>query len=396
VEFFAVVDRSPFYAEMGGQVGDAGELLSVGETFRVINTVKRGGAFFLKLDHPLRLAKNDPRSQVAATLHVDPRRRRAIERHHTGTHLLHWAIHEVVSRDATQKGSFVGPEKLTFDFNSSPLTPEQLRDVERLVNERVVENSGVFWTEVPHAEIKSRSDVMQFFGDKYGDIVRVVQIGGQPRALDGYSMELCAGTHTRATGEIGLFRIISEGAIAAGVRRIEAVAGLQAYEIAQGDAERLKQLAARLGAPLSEFERKLETLLAQHKELENQLETARGKRAADLATKLVEKKIIHNGTPAIIEQIDGANGDELQAIADALKNQFEGVVFLAGTAANSVSLLVTVSPKYAAKWNAGKIIQTIAPIVGGKGGGRAEAARGAGKDVGKVAEALARAVTVFD
>ena len=148
------------------------------------------------------------------------------------THLLHWALHEVVSKEATQKGSFVGPDKLTFDFNSAALTPQQVADIEKLVNERILENAGVSWTEVPYAEVKSRKDVMQFFGDKYGDVVRVVQIGGKPRRLNGYSMELCGGTHTRATGEIGLFRIVGENAIAAGVRRIEAVAGLQAYDLA--------------------------------------------------------------------------------------------------------------------------------------------------------------------
>ena len=140
---------------------------------------------------------------------------------------MHWALHEVASKEASQKGSFVGPDKLTFDFNSAPLTPAQVADIEKLVNERILENAGVSWTEVAHADVKNRKDVMQFFGDKYGDTVRVVQIGGHAGKLDGYSMELCGGTHTRATGEIGLFRIIGESAIAAGIRRIEAVAGLE-------------------------------------------------------------------------------------------------------------------------------------------------------------------------
>jgi alanyl-tRNA synthetase len=126
------------------------------------------------------------------------------------THLLHWALHEVVSKEATQKGSSVAPDKLTFDFNGGPLTPAQVRDIERLVNERILENASVSWTEVPYADVRGRADIMQFFGDKYGETVRVVQIGGPAGALNGYSMELCAGTHTRATGEIGLFRIASE------------------------------------------------------------------------------------------------------------------------------------------------------------------------------------------
>ena len=149
-------------------------------------------------------------------------------------------MHEVASKEASQKGSFVGPDKLTFDFNSAPLTPAQVADIEKLVNERILENAGVSWTEVAHADVKNRKDVMQFFGDKYGDTVRVVQIGGHAGKLDGYSMELCGGTHTRATGEIGLFRIVGESAIAAGVRRIEAVAGLEAYRKANDELHLIK------------------------------------------------------------------------------------------------------------------------------------------------------------
>ena len=156
-------------------------------------------------------------------LAVERPRRLAIQRHHTATHLLHWALHEVVSKDAAQKGSYVGPDKLTFDFSSAPLTPGQVADVERLVNERVLENAPVSWVEVKYSHIKDRQDIMQFFGEKYGDWVRVVQIGGQPAGLNGDWMELCGGTHVRATGEIGLFRMAGESAIAAGIRRIEAL-----------------------------------------------------------------------------------------------------------------------------------------------------------------------------
>src|SRR5213079_2406735 len=154
------------------------------------------------------------------------------------THLLHWALHEIVSRDASQKGSYVGPDKLTFDFTSAPLTPQQKRDVEKLVNEKISENAPVSWTEIPFAEAKQRKDIIQFFGEKYGDTVRVLQIGGAPRALNGYSMELCGGTHVSSMGEIGPFRIVKEEAIAAGTRRIEAVAGDAARVWAQEEAKR--------------------------------------------------------------------------------------------------------------------------------------------------------------
>src|SRR5205807_2466389 len=148
---------------------------------------------------------------------------------------------DVVSRDAAQKGSYVGPDKLTFDFSSAALTPEQKRDVEKLVNEKISENAPVSWTEIPYAEAKKRKDIQQFFGEKYGDLVRVVQVGGEPQKLNGYSMELCGGTHVRSTSEIGAFRIVREEAIAAGVRRIEAVAGDAARQWAVQEAARQQE-----------------------------------------------------------------------------------------------------------------------------------------------------------
>src|SRR5262249_49125731 len=199
--------------------------------------------------------ENIPTAGDEVVLRVDQPRRHAIQRHHTVTHLLHWALHEVVSKDATQKGSFVGPDKLTFDFNSAPLTPAQVAHIEKLVNERILENAAVSWTEVSYADVKSRQDVMQFFGDKYDDVVRVVQIGGVAGQLDGYSMDLCGGTHTRATGEIGLFRITGENAIAAGVRRIEAIAGLTAYDVMKLDRELIRTVAGKVNSPIHELEK---------------------------------------------------------------------------------------------------------------------------------------------
>jgi alanyl-tRNA synthetase len=314
---------------------------------------------------------------------------------------LHWALHEVVSREAAQKGSFVGPDKLTFDFNAPPLTGQQVADIEKLVNERIWENAGVSWTEVPYQEVKGRKDVMQFFGEKYGDEVRVVQIGGHARRLDGYSLELCGGTHTRATGEIGLFRILGESAIAAGVRRIEAVAGSQAYEVASQQLQLIKSIAGKINSPVHELEKKVEALLAHQKELEKQLKTAQQKQAADLAKALWEKWRAKAGAPDrraphMIENIGTADGETLQAIVDALKSQFKGVIVLGGASNGAVSLVATVSPEWTAKVQAGKIMQQIAPIVGGKGGGRPENARGGGKDITKLDEALAKARSLLE
>ena len=389
-----VLDVSPAYAEMGGQVGDTGEIAGGGQLWNVLNTQKSGNTWLHFIESVMGEDAPAVGSQVAIS--VNQTRRVAIERHHSVTHLLHWALHEVVSREATQKGSSVGPDKLTFDFNSQALTPQQVRDVERLVNERIVENGTVSWIEMPYVEVKGRPEIMQFFGDKYGDIVRVVQIGGERGALNGYSMELCAGTHVRHSGEIGLFRIVGESAIAAGVRRIEAVAGLPAYESMTADGRRLKQLAEKLGSPLGELEKKIESMAAQQKELEKQVESLRKKQASATASGLAARAQEVNGVKAIVEKIDGVSGDDLQSIADALKGSFQGVIVLAGSPApGQVALLANVSADLTGRFQAGKIIQTIAPIVGGKGGGRPDNARGAGKDTDKIAAALDQARAVL-
>jgi alanyl-tRNA synthetase len=325
------------------------------------------------------------------TLSVDRARRDAIQRHHTVTHLLQWALHEVVSRDVAQKGSFVGPDKLTFDFNSAPLTPDQLRKVEELVNERVLENAGVSWTEVPYAEVKKHPQIRQFFGEKYGEVVRVIQIGGRAGELDGFSMELCGGTHCRAVGEIGLFRIVAENAIAAGVRRIEAVAGLEAYRKANEEMVLLRGVAGKVNSPIPELEKRIDNLLAQQKELERQLKALALKQAAETARGLRAKATTINGTPAIIENLGTADGDTLQTMVNELKGQFQGVVVLGGAANGAVALVASVSPEFTGKVQAGKLIQQIAPIAGGKGGGKPDNARGGGKDVSKLDEALAKA-----
>ena len=404
-----ILDTSACYAEMGGQVGDTGEIVVAADgsqpqtsptsvnmaafcrtPLRITNTQKSGSTFLHFVD-----GDDVPAVGDEVLLRVDKSRRDAIQRHHTVTHLLHWALHEVASKEASQKGSFVGPDKLTFDFNSAPLTPAQVADIEKLVNERILENAGVSWTEVAHADVKNRKDVMQFFGDKYGDTVRVVQIGGGAGKLDGYSMELCGGTHTRATGEIGLFRIVSEAAVAAGVRRIEAVAGLEAYGVANSQLQLIRSIAGKINSPVGELEKKVEALLAQQKELEKSLRTATQREASNVASNLLEQVHTLNGVPAIIHNVGGVDGDFLQAIADSLKGRFQGVIVLGGAANGAVSLIAAVSPDFTAKIQAGKIIQQIAPIVGGKGGGKPDNARGGGKDAAKLDEALAKAKSLL-
>ena len=385
-----ICDVSPFYAEMGGQVGDTGEFKQGGGVWRVVNTQKSGEAW-------LHLVVEDepPVVGVPVELRVDRGRREAIQRHHTVTHLLHWALHEVLGPEVAQKGSYVGPEKLTFDFNSAALTPEQLAEVERLVNERVLENAAVSWVEVDYESVRSRREIMQFFGEKYGDRVRVVQIGGKREALDGYSMELCGGTHCRATGEIGLFRIVAEGAIAAGIRRIEALSGMAAYWKANEELGMIRSLAGKVNSPVGELEKKIESVLAQQKELERQLKGLARKQAAETAAGLLVKVRTLEGIPAIVEQLENADGEALQGMANALKGRFEGVLVLGGVSGDAVSLVVSVDARFVGKVHAGKMIQQIAPLVGGKGGGRPESARGGGKLVAGLEAALSKAAELI-
>lgn len=387
-----ILDTSACYAEMGGQVGDTGELSGGGGPWRIANTQKSGNTWLHIVE-----SGHVPTVGSTVTLSVDSKRRHAVERHHTVTHLLHWALHQVVGGDASQKGSFVGPDKLTFDFNSGPLTPQQVSDIEKLVNERILENAGVSWVEVPYVDVKSRRDVMQFFGDKYGDVVRVVQIGGQPKKLDGYSMELCGGTHTRATGEIGLFRIVGEGAIAAGVRRIEAVAGLEAYHQATDELTLIRSLAGKVNSPVHELEKRIEALLEHQKMVERQLKSAQQREASNAASRLLEEVQRVNEIPVIIHNLGAVDGDFLQAVTDSLKERFRGVIVLGGgTQPGNVALIAAVTSDFLWKVQAGKIIQQIAPIVGGKGGGKPDNARGGGKDAGRLDEALAMVRTLLN
>ncbi len=378
-----VLDVSTCYAEMGGQIGDSGQLILGTNTYPISATTKVGNTW-------LHFLEGDEAPAVDATvkLIVDAPRRHAIERHHTVTHILHWALHEVVSKDATQKGSSVTPDKLTFDFNSAALTAQQIADIEKLVNERIIANEAVSWTEVPYVEAKANPGIMALFGEKYGDLVRVVQIGGQRNKLDGYSMELCGGTHTRSTGEIGLFRLVSEGAVASGVRRIEAIAGLEAYHAARADSELLKLLAGKVSAQgAADLEKKLDQLLTQQKDLEKALKAAQQREASGKAKDLLVTAENH----VIIANLGDVDSDYAMALNDALKGQFNGIVVLAATGGGNVTLMANVSKDHQSKVQAGKIIQTIAPIVGGKGGGKPDFARGGGKDVSKVDAALAEA-----
>ena len=382
-----VLDQTPCYAEMGGQVGDTAVLTAGGRSWRVTDTQKSGqtSLHFLEGD-------DAPEAGAAIEIVVDQARRDAIQRHHTVTHILHWALHEVVSKEASQKGSAVAPDKLTFDFNGQALTPSQVADIERLVNERILANDGVSWTEVKYSHVKGRPDIMQFFGDKYGEFVRVVQVGGKATGLDGWSMELCAGTHVRHTGEIGLFRITGENAIAAGVRRIEAVAGLAAYDRARSEAELLKSLAAASNTPIGDLAKRFEALMEQANTLEKKLKSFRDKEAAVLAESLAGQATDRAGLKYVVSQVSMENPNDLRELGAkvAAKVGPSAVVVLAAVIAGKVSLVANCGPEAVkAGKQAGKIVTDACGKLGGKGGGKPDSAMGGGTDVSKVGEALA-------
>jgi len=385
-EYGIVLEETPFYAEMGGQVGDTGVIrLLEGQStvgnLRVKDTRREVGPFV----HVATLLEGRaPKATDRALATVDRERRSNIQRHHTVTHLFHWALHEVVSRDARQRGSLVASDRLRFDFNHPErLTDQQIADIEKLVNERIRENAPVYWFEMPYSEVRGKPNIMQFFGDKYGDIVRIVQIGGHDKTLDGFSMELCGGTHTKTTGEIGLFKIMRESAIAAGIRRVEAVCGQFAQEFIAKQGDQKKAEAEKAKA------RELE------KELAKQLQATMQSQAPAIAEQLLARAQ-PAGAP-LVSEVPGASAELLRTVIDALKPKLtSAVVVLGGVADGKVSLIcyVTADLVNAGK-HAGKIVGELAKICGGGGGGKPDLAQAGGKQPEKLANALSAAPRII-
>jgi len=398
-----VPDQTPFYPAMGGQVGDTGFVESAGGRFEITGVERTAaGAIF----HDIRPPTNTAAFDGEVTLHVDEPRRGKIEGHHSVTHIMHWALRKVLGTTVSQKGSYVGPDRLRFDFShGTQMTPDEIAEVEKLVNEKIEANLPVSWEERPYAQVKGDPSILQFFGDKYGEMVRVVSIGD-------FSKELCGGTHVRNSSKIGYFKILHESAIAAGVRRIEAMSG----EPLRAHIEELlaKQAVAGAGpapvganAPISALldlyksrEKQLHDLELQRiqneKEAGKKQEAEFQKRAAIEAPALIAAASEINGVPFIGKLID-APAAYLPLLADALKTRFQGVAVLAAAdlAAGKVALLAAVAPAHTKKIQAGKIIQAIAPLVGGKGGGRPELAQGGGTNPAGIPEALAKAETLL-
>ncbi len=412
---FAIIDRNPFYIERGGQLGDQGTLIADGESITVMDIIGVGEAAVLHLEC-------QPKAAVShVKLLIDKSRRRGLEAHHTATHLLHWALHRVVSPEAAQQGSLVAPDRLRFDFNSTAVGAEQIEEIESQVNRCILSNDPVSVSEVPHSEVKGRKDIMQFFGDKYGEKVRVVQIGGQKGALNGYSMELCGGTHTPSTGAIGYFKIKSEGAVAAGIRRIEAVCGDAAHGLLVEEKSRIEaelaaakdKLAAANGrlceygkspvelscnesiaealvdalasGDLAEANQKIKELRAEcsavHEaavQAEKAVKKASAGAAASIASHWYETSLASASEDRWVGILPGDSAALLQEAMNTVKaRQFRGVAAMIVEGDGTVHLGVVVHPDYLSQIKAGDLVRDALATVGGKGGGRPEMARGA-------------------
>jgi alanyl-tRNA synthetase len=378
-----VLDRTPFYGESGGQIGDTGAITADGMKMEVLETLRAAGYIL----HVGKVLEGAVAVGDVVTGTVDSVRRQAIRRAHTATHLLHQALREVVGEHVEQAGSLVAPDRLRFDFSHfEALTPEELERIEELVNENVLGGSAVNVTEMAIDEAK-RAGATALFGEKYGDVVRVVSIGD-------YSMELCGGTHLDNAAETGLVRIVSESSIAAGTRRVEAVTGLEALEHVRRHEHTLNDVAGALGSDIGRVFDRSKQLIEQVRELKAEVKKLKKQGAGENADDIVAGAIDAGGVKLIAHRTD-AKPNDLRELCDVLKRKLgSGVVVLASDAGGKVSLVVGVSKDLTGKLSAGKIIKDVASVVGGGGGGRPDMAQAGGKDISKIDDALASASKV--
>jgi alanyl-tRNA synthetase len=382
-----ITNQTPFYGESGGQMGDAGILFSAaGGEFAVADTVKKLGDLHVHLG---RATQGGLAVGEAVEMRVDRQRRRQLRANHSATHLLHEALRRRLGQHVTQKGSLVAPDRLRFDFSQPrPLTPEDVRAVEADVNERVRRNAAVE-TRYTTPDEAVKAGALALFGEKYGDEVRVVSMGG---ADDGksYSTELCGGTHVRRTGDIGLFKIIGEGAVAAGVRRLEALTGAAAEAHVAAEEQQLGETAALLKAPPAELAQRVAALLEDRRRLERELADQRRAMATGRGTAEAPAREVA-GVKLATRLLDGVPAKELKAMADALKQQLgSGVVALVARDGGRASLVVAVTADLTSRFDAVALVRAGSRALGGQGGGgRPDMAQAGGPDADQAEAALA-------
>ncbi|MCP5300882.1 MAG: alanine--tRNA ligase [Chromatiaceae bacterium] len=374
-----VLDRTPFYAESGGQVGDTGYLRAAGAEFVVSDTRKQAGSVFA---HVGKLTGGDLRVGDTVAAEVDRRRRGATALNHSATHLLHAALRHVLGDHVMQKGSLVEADRLRFDFSHfEPVRREQLIEIERLVNQQVRCNHMVE-TRIMALDDAKAAGAMALFGEKYDDQVRVLRMGD-------FSTELCGGTHVKALGDIGLFKVVMETGIASGVRRIEAVTGERAVEWVEADEDRLMRLGGMINAGRDELEDKLSKLIERNRRLEKELEQIKGKLASAAGSDLAAQAVDVNGAKVLAARLDGVEPKSLRDTLDQLKNKLgSAVILLAAVNDDKVNLIAGVTPDLTDRCRAGDLVKVAAEKVGGKGGGRPDMAQAGGSDPAGVPDAL--------
>jgi len=363
------LDRTPFYAESGGQVGDTGELAGRDTRFEVRDTQKQRGDLHA---HIGRVVVGELRVGDELEARVDAQRRQATVLNHSATHLLHAALRRVLGTHVTQKGSLVAPDRLRFDFSHfEPLTREQLQAIEDLVNEEIRANAEAETREMTYDQAIG-SGAMALFGEKYGDTVRVLRIGD-------FSTELCGGTHVRRAGDIGLFKIVSEAGIASGVRRIEAVTGRRALEYVERQEQQLARVAELVKGAPENVEDKVRQLLERSRALEKELERMKGKLASSAGSELAAQAVEVDGMKVLAARLDGADPKSLRETVDQLKNKLgSAAVVLATVSGEKVSLVAGVTKDRTDRIKAGELVNVVATQVGGKGGGRPDMAQAGG------------------
>ncbi|HPV23721.1 MAG TPA: alanine--tRNA ligase, partial [Casimicrobium sp.] len=374
-----VLDHTPFYAESGGQVGDRGVITAGGATFSVEDTLKVIPDVF---GHHGTLTGGSLKVGDSVNAQVDTEARARTIRNHSVTHLMHKALREVLGSHVAQKGSLVDAEKTRFDFaHNAPMTDAQIREVEAKVNAEIVTNTATH-AEVMGIEKAKTSGATMLFGEKYGDEVRVLEIGS--------SKEFCGGTHVARTGDIGFFKIIAESGVAAGVRRVEAVTGLNAMAFVQALDARMSEVAGALKIPATEVTTKLGQIQDHVKALEKELSALKSKLAAAAGGDLVSKAVVKDGVKFLSAEIEGADAKALREMVDQLKNKLGSGVVLLGSKSpdGKVALCAGVTADLVGKFKAGEIVGKAAAIVGGKGGGRPDMAMAGGTDAAKLGEAL--------
>ncbi len=381
-----ITDSSPFYAESGGQIGDKGKIVGPSGEAEVIDTQKRGDL----ICHLSRVTRGEIRQGDEVELLVSEERRLDTARNHTATHLLHAALRKVLGEHVRQSGSLVEPERLRFDFTHfSALSRNEIKAIEQIVNEKIRADLPVKTSFHSHEEA-IKLGAMALFGEKYGDVVRVVTIPD-------FSMELCGGTHLSSTGQIGFFKIVSESSVASGIRRIEAVTGKIAVDTVQGIEDELFEIASTLKCPVNAIKSRISGLQKRIKELENKINTLSATRAVSSLDDILKDAVNVNGIKVVTYKAKGLDAKALRELGDKIRDRLKsGILCLGSQNEDKAMLLCMVTKDLIQKYRAGDIIKEIAPVIKGGGGGRPDMAQAGGKDISRIDEALKKAIDLIE